>query len=126
MPLLRQHGIGFNALRALAAGFLTGNFVRGEHTGTRFDDENPLGKFAQKIYGAENLHTAMKLFDEEYATEGLTTVEVALRWIFYHSALGDDDGVVIRASRKQQVMESMAMFQKGPLPDEVLRSIEKL
>ena len=126
LPLLRQHGIVFNAFRAMAAGFLTGNFVRGEHIGTRFDDENLLEKITQKIYGAENLHTAMKLFDEECTTKGLTTVEVALRWIFHYSARGDGDGVVVGASRKQQVMESMAMFQKGLLPDEVLHSVEKL
>ena len=39
-------------LRPLAAGFLTGNVVNNEHTGTRFSDDNPIGKMAQKLFGA--------------------------------------------------------------------------
>ena len=46
LPLLRQHGMVFNAFRPLASGFLTVKFVKGKHAGTRFDDEHPLGKFA--------------------------------------------------------------------------------
>ena len=99
LPMLRSHDMTFNAFRPLDAGFLTGKFVSNEHIGTRFGDENPLGKFAQKLFGAKVLHSAMKKFTEEMKLYSVTPIEVALRWIIYHSALGDEDGVIIGASK---------------------------
>ena len=112
--------------RPLAAGFLTGNVVNNEHTGTRFSDDNPIGKFAQKLYGAEDLHSAMKSFDAEVRSHGMTSIKVAVRWIAHHSALRDEDGIILGASKEKQVRETVAMVQKGPLPEEVLRMTEKL
>ena len=125
LPILRKHNMVFNAFRPLASGFLTGKFVKGEHAGTRFGDDNPLGKFAQNLFGSETLHTAMKRFGEECAAQNFTTAEVALRWVFHHSALGDGDGVIIGASRKQHVTESVTMLQKGPLPSAILKLTEE-
>ena len=112
--------------RPLAAGFLTGNVVNNEHTGTRFSDDNPIGKFAQKLFGAEDLHSAMKTFDSEVRSHDMTSIEVAIRWIAHHSALRDEDGIILGASKEKQVRETVAMIKKGPLPEEVLRTAEKL
>ena len=112
--------------RPLAAGFLTGNLVNNEHTGTRFSDDNPIGKFAQKLYGAEDLHSAMKAFDSEVRSHNMTPIEVAIRWIAHHSALRDEDGIILGASKEKQVRETVAMIEKGPLPEEVLKTTEKL
>jgi aflatoxin B1 aldehyde reductase len=60
--------------RPLAAGFLTGKLVNNQHTGTRFGDENPLGKVIQKMFGAQDLLNAMKKFDREVKTHDLTPV----------------------------------------------------
>ena len=112
--------------RPLAAGFLTGNVVKNEPTGTRFSDDNPIGKFAQKLFGAEDLHSAMKTFDSEVRSHNMTFIEVAIRWIVHHSALRDEDGIILGASKEKQVRETVAMIKKGPLPEEVLKATEKL
>lgn len=126
LPMLRSHNMTFNAFRPLAAGFLTGKFVNNEHKGTRFGDENPLGKFAQKLFGAEDLRSAMKKFDEDMKVYNVTPIEVAIRWIIYHSALGDEDGVIIGASKAEQVWEAVNIMKKGPLPETVLKAADDL
>lgn len=112
--------------RPLAAGFLTGKLINNDHAGTRFGDDNPLGKFAQKLFGAEDLHSAMKKFDAEAKSYNLTPIEVAIRWIAHHSALRDEDGIVIGASKVEQIRETVNMIKNGPLPGEILKTAENL
>jgi aflatoxin B1 aldehyde reductase len=112
--------------RPLAAGFLTGKFINNEHAGTRFDDKNPLGNFAKKLFGAQDLHSAMKKFDVEVNSYNLTPIEVAIRWISHHSALKDDDGIIMGASKAEQIQGSFSMIKKGPLPAQVLKMAEDL
>ena len=112
--------------RPLAAGFLTGNVANNERTGTRFSDDNPIGKLAQKLFGSEVLHAAMRCFDFEVRSHNMTSIEVAIRWIVYHSALRDEDGIIIGASKEKQIRETVAMIRKGPLPEELVKTAEKL
>jgi aflatoxin B1 aldehyde reductase len=116
LPLLRAHSMVFTAFQPLAGGFLTGKFVQGKHAGTRFSEENPLGKAVQALFGDELLHTAMMRFVSATEAQGVSTTEVALRWLAHHSALRDDDGIVIGASRTAQLVDSVSLIRKGPLP----------
>ena len=126
LPLLRSNGMTFNAFRTLAAGFLTGRFVNNEHEGTRFGDNDPLGNFAQELFGAEDLHSVMRTFGDEAKSYNQTPVDVAIRWIMYHSALGDQDAIIIGASKAEQVWETVNMMKKGPLPEELLKAVGDL
>ena len=105
---------------------MTGKLINNEHAGTRFGDDNSLGKFAQRLFGAEDLHSAMRKFDAEAKSHNLTPIEVAIRWIAHHSALRDEDGIIIGASKVEQIRETVIMMKKGPLPGEVLKSAEDL
>lgn len=67
----------------------------------------------------------MSHFDTEIKSYNLTPIEVAVRWIVHHSALGKGDGVIFGASKTQQIRETVAMIRKGPLDEEVLRAAEK-
>lgn len=80
----------------------------------------------QKIFGAEDLTEAMRKFDTEVRARGVSPVEVAARWLSHHSALNDDDGVVIGASKKAQIVEVVSFIQKGPLPTTLLELAEAL
>ena len=112
--------------RALAAGFLTGKAINNEQGGTRFADNNPLGKVMQKVFGAEGLRDAMKRFDAGVKAQGLTPIEVAIRWIAHHSALGDEDGIIIGASRTTQIRDTVALIKKGSLPENMLALVEQI
>ncbi|TRX94063.1 hypothetical protein FHL15_005141 [Xylaria flabelliformis] len=126
LPILRAHNVKFVAFWAVAAGFLTGKFVNGQHAGTRMGDDNPLGKHIQQMYGTEDVLGAVKKFDTETKAVGLTPLEVAIRWIFHHSKLTDDDCVLLGASKVEQIVENVAFIRKGPLPDHVLPLVEEL
>ncbi|KAI0805155.1 NADP-dependent oxidoreductase domain-containing protein [Xylaria sp. FL0064] len=125
-PILQTHNIRFVAYWAAAAGFLTGNFVNGQHAGTRMGDDNPLGKQLQRMYGSEDVLSAVKKFDAETRVLSLTPLEVAIRWIFHHSKLGDDDCVLLGASKVEQIVENVAFVRKGRLADHVLPLVEEL
>ncbi len=67
-----------------------------------------------------------KRFDIETRAQGLSPLEVAIRWIFHHSKLTDDDGVLLGASKVEQLVESVAFVRKGPLPDAAVLLAEEL
>ena len=113
-------------IRPLAAGFLTGKLINNEHAGTRFADDNPLGKFAQKLFGAEDLHAAMKTFQDEAKSHDITPLEVSVRWIAHHSALRDEDGIILGASKVEQILDNVNIIEKGPLPGGVLKATERV
>ncbi len=68
----------------------------------------------------------MKEFDAQAKSHNLTSVEVAIRWIAHHSALRDEDGIILGASKVEQIRETVSMIKKGPLPEEVLKTAEDL
>lgn len=72
------------------------------------------------MFGGEDLLSAMKRFDAEVKAQDLTPVEVAVRWLVYHSALGDDDSIVLGASKVAQVIDTVGLIRKGPLPESIL------
>lgn len=68
----------------------------------------------------------MRKFDMQVRSYGLMPMEVAVRWIAHHSALGTQDGIVLGASKVAQIRETVMMMRKGPLPTEVLETAENL
>ena len=105
---------------------MTGKATTGNTAGTRFGDDNPLGKAMSGLFGAKDLNQAMQEFLEATDSHGLTTIEVAIRWIFHHSALGDQDGVVLGASRMSQIKETLEFIKRGPLSADVLRLTDNI
>ncbi|TGO38510.1 hypothetical protein BHYA_0073g00190 [Botrytis hyacinthi] len=124
LPILRAHSMSFFAFRALAAGFLTGNYSAGKSDGTRFSDDHPLGKAFQNLYGAPKLQQAMKDLENILAPLGISGREASLRWIYYHSRLGDGDGIILGASKISQIRENVKSISAGPLSEEEVQKIE--
>ncbi|KAK7957775.1 hypothetical protein PG988_012623 [Apiospora saccharicola] len=120
LPLLRAHNMGFNGFQSLASGFLTGKLINNDHAGTRFGDDHPYGPRVRQIFGSGDLVGAMKTFDAGVKAHGLSPTEVAYRWIAYHSSLGENDGIIIGASKPEQAVETVDLIRKGPLPDAVV------
>lgn len=106
--------------------FFNRKLVNNQHADTRAGDNNPLGKMIQGAFGAEGLRSAMKEFDNAVKAEGLTSAEVAVRWAAHHSALTEDDGMILGASKITQIQESVGFVRKGKLPENVLRLADEL
>ncbi|KAK7748766.1 hypothetical protein SLS53_000790 [Cytospora paraplurivora] len=126
LPLLRAHGIFFVGYTVLAAGFLTGKLVNNEHSDTRAGNNNPLGKAIQARFSSESLHAAVKRFDSAVKAQGLTPVEVAIRWVTHHSVLRDGDAIILGASKISQIKETVGLILKGPLSQDLVRITEEL
>jgi aflatoxin B1 aldehyde reductase len=103
LPLLREHGMVFNAFRSIAAGFFSGSVTSGNKEGTRFGDKGYVGQYMNKLYDNESLNEAQRKLAGATEELGITPIEAALRWVVYHSALGDGDGVILGASKEVQI-----------------------
>lgn len=110
----------------MAAGFLTGRATRGDTEGTRFAAENPVSSAVNGLYDKPEMHAAINELLQTIEPLQISSAEACLRWIFYHSLLEEDDGVILGASRVSQIPENVAGILKGPLPEEVVQKIDKL
>jgi aflatoxin B1 aldehyde reductase len=79
-----------------------------------------------KLFGAEELHVGVRKFDAAVREHGLSSAEVAVRWLAHHSALGDEDGIILGASSVEQIVETVGFIKKGPLGEEVVAIAEQL
>lgn len=116
-PLLRLLGISFYAWGPLAGGLLAkpiDELVKPK-PGTRYD-EMP---FFGNMYLNENNIAALKKMDEVCAQNDISMMEATMRWFMHHSALQDDDAVILGASSKEQVDATLTACEKGPLPQAV-------
>lgn len=72
---------------------------------------------------------ALRIIEPVVEKHGLTMAETALRWVHHHSALKMDgngrDGVIIGVSRFEQLESNLRDLQKGPLPEEVVETLDK-
>ncbi|KAJ7643810.1 NADP-dependent oxidoreductase domain-containing protein [Roridomyces roridus] len=126
LPLLRQHDIAFIAYSPLAGGFLSGNFTAGNTEGTRFQEGTLIGDFIRPHFDKPELHAAIKALDSLLESHGISKPEAALRWACFHSALKAEngDGIILGASRAEQVVANVEAVKKGPLPEEVVKGME--
>lgn len=125
-PVLRKHGIAFYAYSPLAGGFLTKTKedIESKSKG-RFRAEGA-GNMYLALYDKPSYLEALAKWNEIAEKAGVGKAEMAYRWVAYNSPLGNEygDAIIIGASRIEQLKESLAWFQKGPLPEEAVKGIE--
>lgn len=68
----------------------------------------------------------MKRFDSAVKAQGLTPVEVAIRWVTHHSVLVDGDAIILGASKISQIKETVGLIRKGPLSQDLVNITEEL
>lgn len=112
--------------RVLASGFLSGKLTNGNTEGTRFDSDGAMNKFMQNLYNHEPLHNALKQLEETTRALGITTIDAALRWAYYHSSLEKGDGIILGASSIRQIKSNIESISQGPLSRECLDTFEHI
>ncbi|KAL9597714.1 MAG: hypothetical protein Q9219_004971 [cf. Caloplaca sp. 3 TL-2023] len=126
LPFLRRHGITFIAFSPLAGGFLTGNLTLGnELKGTRFEPGNPMGGRYRPMYDKAAMHTAIEKLYGLLEPLGVSLAGASLRWLYYHSALGEKDGIILGATKIEQVKQNVAEITKGPLENKLVDAFEQ-
>lgn len=74
-----------------------------------------MGKALQRVFVTAETNAAVRKLDQAAENAGMPLHEAALRWIFYHSALRESDGVILGASKMSQIQTNLESIEKGPL-----------
>ena len=130
-PLLRKNGMSFAAYSPLAGGFLNGNFTPegGAAPGsTRFGSTggNPNAGPYLGWYDKPSMHEAIRSLRALAEQEGVGMDELSLRWLVHHSALQDDDVIILGASKVEHISGAMGKIKKGPLSDGIADKLTQL
>ncbi|KAE8446463.1 hypothetical protein EG329_011926 [Mollisiaceae sp. DMI_Dod_QoI] len=127
-PFLRQHNIKIFAFGPLAGGFLTGKVSLATEAASLSGGRWDPGRFPlyPKTYDKPAIHNAMIEFCKKCEAAGLTPTEVSLRWIMHHSVLGEGDGIILGASKVDQLRGNVEFCRKGPLDGEMVKACEEL
>jgi len=72
------------------------------------------------------IHTAMLKFCARCEEHGINSTEASLRWIMYHSFLGEGDGIIVGATRVDQLKGNIEKCAKGPLGEALVKAAEEL
>ena len=86
--------------------------------------------FWNNAFNRPPAHRALKHLSETLQSlpeaKGMSLAEASLCWLVYHSALGNEDGVILGASRAEQVAESVRCCRAGPLSEDIRKAVEGL
>jgi len=70
-----------------------------------------------ELYGKPSLYEGLDDWGEIARDAGVGKAALAYRWVVYHSALGEGDGVVVGARHVGQLEETLEAVGEGPLED---------
>lgn len=124
-PAIRSLGMRFYAFNPLAGGMLTGKHLH-------FEDNPEPGRFARlesyrKRYWKQSYFEAVDEIRKACCAENIPMAEAAYRWLCNHSMLDASlgDGILLGASRQEQMEQNMAAATKGALPQSVLDAMNE-
>ena len=124
-PAIRSLGMRFYAFNPLAGGMLTGMHrdIEEKQEGT--------GRFARlksyrDRYWKQSYFDAVDAIKQACDAEGIPMVEAAYRWLVNHSMMDAEkgDGILLGASRIEQMTQNMAAAQKGALSQNILDAMD--
>lgn len=126
----RRYGIEIVVYNPLAGGILSGKYkTKDIPTEGRYSDVSATGALYRSRYFKDATFDALRIIEPVVEKYGLTMAETALRWVRHHSVLKMDgngrDGVLIGVSNFEQLENNLRDLQKGPLPEEVVETLDK-
>ncbi|KAM7190436.1 aflatoxin B1 aldehyde reductase member 2 [Naviculisporaceae sp. PSN 640] len=138
IPACRRYGLDILVYSPIAGGFLSGaydasllNASADKPTDGRFSDKFIGGAMREVVFKEANFRAVAEL---RKTTDklGISPVEVALRWLRWHSKLnmdqekGGNDGIIIGVSKLNHLDTNLDALEKGPLEQEVLDAVERM
>ena len=130
IPCCQRYGLDVVVYNPLAGGLFSGKIKTSEVPAEgRYSNTSVLGQNYRNRYFKDATFEALRLIEPVAQKHGLTLLEIALRWCTHHSALrmqnGGRDGVIIGISSFEQLESNLKDLEKGPLPDEVLKTLDE-
>ena len=133
IPCLRKYGLKLVTYNPLCGGLFSGKIKPSDlgipPTEGRSSDSYQWGQLYRDRYLNKSNMEALEIVEEATKKHGLTMLDTALRWTVHHSALstrvkGGNNGVVVSVSNFQQLEGNLRDFEKGPLPEDVVKTFE--
>ncbi|KAI4114495.1 MAG: hypothetical protein LQ345_004727 [Seirophora villosa] len=129
IPCCHRYGIDVVIYNPLAGGLFSGKIKSAEVPQEgRYSKKVSYGELYRKRYFRDATFDALRLIEQIAQKHNLTLLEIALRWCVHHSALkmkdGGRDGVIIGVSSFSQLESNLKDLEKGPLPDEVVQTLD--
>lgn len=132
IPCCRKYKIDIVIYNPLAGGLFSGKIKSADIAPDegRFKKDSAMGKMYRDRYFKNSNFEALKLVESAAQKHDLTLLEIALRWCTHHSQLktrakGGNDGVIIGVSSFKQLEGNLADLEKGPLPEEVVTTLDE-
>lgn len=124
IPAVRSLGMRFYAFNPLAGGLLAGKQLD-------FDKTPEPGRFARlksyrDRYWKQSYFDALGEIKKACDAEGIPMAETAYRWLINHSCMdaSKGDGILLGASRIEQMTQNMDAATKGKLPQSILDAVD--
>ncbi|KIW80183.1 hypothetical protein Z517_06798 [Fonsecaea pedrosoi CBS 271.37] len=126
-PTLRDLGIAFYAYSPVAGGLLTKTKQQIVDGAGRYNTNFMNGMYDQ-MYLKESYLQALGEWEDIAREQGCSRAELAYRWVAYHSALDAKcgDGVVIGASKFEQIEPTLQGLRRGKLTESVVERVERV
>lgn len=131
IPACRRYGLDVVVYNPIAGGLFSGKIRSKDMVPAegRFSDASSTGRNYRGRYFRDSTFRALELVERAVARhDGLTMVETALRWVVHHSQLrvrDGNDGVIIGVSSPDQLTANLDALEKGPLPEDVVKSLDE-
>ena len=120
LPMCREFGLAVVAYNPLAGGLLTGKHrIEAPQPGTRFEK---MPVYRDRYWHPAHFEAVRELSDLARAA-GRSLVSLALGWLRHHAGV---DGVLLGASRLEQLHENLAALNDGRLPPELVVACDKV
>ncbi|MBW0520449.1 hypothetical protein O181_060164 [Austropuccinia psidii MF-1] len=127
-PCCRALGIRIVIFNPLAGGFFAGKIKKVDdfvEKGGRFDPNHYQGKFYRERYLKDSYFRALEsLTDVLKSYPEYDLLSIASIWLQHHSKLQPSDGIIFGGSSHDQIEMNLKNFEKGPLPDEIVKSLD--
>ncbi|KAI0470432.1 Aldo/keto reductase [Xylariaceae sp. FL0804] len=132
IPCCRKYNIDIVVYNPLAGGLFSGKIKSKDvpQEGRFSDTSSKTGQMYRERYFKDDTFNALAVIEPVADKHELTLLEIALRWCVHHSALqtrakGGNDGVIVGVSSFAQLEGNLRDCEKGPLPDDVLKALDK-
>ncbi|KAF2102664.1 Aldo/keto reductase [Rhizodiscina lignyota] len=124
-----RYGIDIVIYNPLAGGLFSGKIKSKDIVPEdgRFG-KSAMGERYRARYFQDATFEALSIIEPVVEKHGLTMLETALRWCVHHSKLkitNGTDGIIIGASSLAQLESNLKDFEKGPLPEEVVKALDE-
>ncbi len=123
-PAIRSLGMRFYAFNPLAGGMLTGKHKD-------FEAPPQPGRFARlesyrKRYWKHSYFDAVNEIRLACDAEAIPMAEAAYQWLCFHSLMDTEkgDGILLGASRQEQMTQNMSATEKGKLPQPIIDAMD--